>query len=108
VVVTDSLPASLVFVSGTGGTCSQGAGGAVSCALGSIPSGGSALLTIAARANALGLATNLVRVTSPQLDLAPANNTRSNVLQILPAADMSLRVLNKRAQAVLNQAFLTE
>jgi uncharacterized repeat protein (TIGR01451 family) len=78
VQLTDVLSTSLRFVSvtSTAGSCSQ-LNGTVTCALGEIPSGGSATVTIAASARRTGTALNTAQVSSLSPDPNPANNTNT-------------------------------
>ena len=75
VQLTDVLSASVRFVSvtSTAGSCSQ-LDGTVMCALGDIPSGGSATVTIAVTARRAGTAINTAQVSSLTPDSDQANN----------------------------------
>lgn len=77
VTVTDTLPASMSFVSATAtlGTCSGTS--TVTCALGPVPSGGSASVTIVVRPQRTGIISNTAAVASDLADANTANNTKT-------------------------------
>jgi uncharacterized repeat protein (TIGR01451 family) len=74
VQVNDTLPAALGLVS-IG--ASQGSCGGTSCSLGGIADGGSATVTLVARAQAPGVVANTASVSSSTVDPVPANGTAS-------------------------------
>jgi uncharacterized repeat protein (TIGR01451 family) len=76
VLVTDTLPSSVTFVSATPsqGTCGQ-SGGTVSCPLGTINSGSQATVAIRVTPNVAGTIANSASVSSTVGDPTPANNT---------------------------------
>jgi titin len=76
VTLTDTLPASVTFASATPsqGSCTQ-SGGTVTCNLGSIADGGSAIVTITVTPNAAGTITNTATVSASESDPNSANNT---------------------------------
>jgi uncharacterized repeat protein (TIGR01451 family) len=76
VVVTNTLPAGMSFVSAsaTQGTPTNGAG-VVTCVLGTLTNGARATITIQAAALTAGAKTNSATVNSATSDLAAANNT---------------------------------
>ena len=78
VTLTDPLPPGAVFLSATAsqGRCSFSAG-TVSCALGTIPSGGSASVTIVVQFSTSGTKTNSASVSSSTPDPNGANNSAS-------------------------------
>ena len=80
VTITDSLPASLTFVSvsNTVGTCTQIAG-IVSCNLGTLNNNGSATITIVGTATSAGLLTNTAQALTTQTDGIPSNNTATAI-----------------------------
>jgi uncharacterized repeat protein (TIGR01451 family) len=82
VVVVDTLPAEVTFVSATG--CTE-ALGVVTCALGNLGSGSGAVITIVVAANAEGTAINTATVASDTLDPNLANNTATAQTPIFPA-----------------------
>ncbi|HWP45948.1 MAG TPA: FG-GAP-like repeat-containing protein [Candidatus Limnocylindrales bacterium] len=88
VVVTDTLPASVILVSAPG--CTQ-AGSTVTCNLGSINSGSSASVTIVVQPTTVGTISNTASVTSNTFDPTPANNTTTAQLTTVnPVVDLAL------------------
>ena len=77
VLVTDSLPAGVDFVSASSsqGTCSGTS--TVSCNLGKLPNGAAATVTIVVRPTAEGVLTNTAEVSSPGDDPNLSNNSAS-------------------------------
>ncbi|MEN8114962.1 MAG: hypothetical protein ABFS21_11320, partial [Actinomycetota bacterium] len=91
VVVTDTLPTGLTFVSGTwpGGTC----GSSISCALGVLPASDSVTVTIIADVDAAatpGTATNAASVSTSTDDADPSNNSTTVDVTITTQADLSI------------------
>jgi uncharacterized repeat protein (TIGR01451 family) len=78
VEVTDTLPASVTFVSATPsqGTCDQ-SGNVVTCQLGALGSGDTATVDIVVRPTQAGRITNTASVDTRTPDSASANNTTS-------------------------------
>jgi uncharacterized repeat protein (TIGR01451 family) len=76
VQLTDSLPASVQFVSATStaGSCAQ-TGSMVACNLGDLSNGSSVTVTITVTPKKVGTITNTAQVSSISLDPNPANNT---------------------------------
>jgi len=75
VVVTDTLPEGVAFVSvAPAGACSQ-ADGTVTCSLGALAEGANAIVTIIVRATTEGTLTNAVTVEAEELDPNPDNNS---------------------------------
>jgi uncharacterized repeat protein (TIGR01451 family) len=76
VVVTDTLPSRVDFVSATStqGTCSQ-AGGVVTCNIGDMAAGTTATVTIVVRPKQTGTISNTAVVTSTPPDTNTANNS---------------------------------
>jgi|GEM_PF-1634623 len=88
VVVQDTLPAGVSFVSAVGCTHSAGT---VSCNIGALGSGASALRYIAVQAETTGVITNTATVSASTLDPDTANNTDSETTLInLPEADLAI------------------
>ncbi|MBJ7471107.1 MAG: DUF11 domain-containing protein, partial [Solirubrobacteraceae bacterium] len=106
VTVVDTLPAGVTRL---GATPSQGtcpAGSPISCALGTIPVGGSATITITARVGlgaANATATNSATVDATQDDLTPGNDTATAVTTIAPAADLRIVKTADRATADVDE-----
>jgi len=76
VTLTDTLPASVSFGSATAtqGTCTE-SGGTVTCALGEMAAGASAIATIAVTPTTPGLITNTASVRANEADPFPGNNS---------------------------------
>jgi uncharacterized repeat protein (TIGR01451 family) len=75
VVVTDTLPEGVAFVSvAPAGACSQ-ADSTVTCSLGALAEGANAIVTIIVRATTEGTLTNAVTVEADELDPNPENNS---------------------------------
>ncbi len=91
VILTDTLPVELgsVTVTPSQGTCDSTTG---VCALGTIPAGGTATVSVVGMisASVTGTFTNSVIVTSPVADPAPANNGADAPTAVAPAADLAL------------------
>jgi uncharacterized repeat protein (TIGR01451 family) len=89
VALSQTLPASTTYTSATttAGSCTQ-ASGTVSCALGTIPSAGSATITVTVAAAAVGTLTSSATVSSAVADPRPANNdaTATTVAQLAQRA----------------------
>jgi len=92
VVLTDTLPANVTFVSATPsqGSCSGTA--TVTCALGTIAHGASATVTIQVtpQAGAVPSITNSVSVTGAVFDPNTANNSDTEDTTVNPVADLSV------------------
>ena len=82
VVVTDTLPAEVTFVSSSG--CAEDPAGVPSCTVGTIGVGESAQITIEVTVNsgALGTITNLAQVDADTPDPVPGNNTASEDTEV--------------------------
>ncbi len=91
VVVTDTLPAGVLFESATStqGTCSESSG-VVTCALGTIANGADAGAEVKVRPQEGGQITNQASVDSAVADQAPGNNSASTDTTVNPGADLSL------------------
>ncbi len=91
VILTDTLPVELgsVTVTPSQGVCDSTTG---VCALGTIPAGGTATVSVVGTisASVTGTFTNSVSVTSPVADPAPANNSADAPTAVAPAADLAL------------------
>ncbi len=94
VVVTDTLPAGVTFVSVTGTGCSQ-AGGTITCNTGALnvapAAGSSATITITVQAGAPALITNTATSSSSIADPNAANNTASATTSITFPTSVRLR-----------------
>lgn len=80
VVLTDTLPSGVTYVSDNAG-CTDGPTGTLTCALGTIPSGGIASIDVVVKVDGNvpdgTTITNSATVSSPMTDPNPANNTVS-------------------------------
>jgi len=83
VILTDSLPAGVTFVSATPGqgTCNQ-AGVTVSCNLGNIAMATPVVTTIVATPAQAGQITNTATVAGNEIDNSPANNTAQAITTV--------------------------
>lgn len=86
VTVTDTLPASVTFISAnsTQGTCSHAAG-TVTCNVGSLANGASATITIVVRPNAIATISNTASVSGNEPDPNTGNNSAAANTQVLAA-----------------------
>ena len=77
VVVTDTLPSSVTFVSAVAsqGSCNPPVGNVVTCNLGTLNTGASATITIVVTPTEPGTITNTAAVSSDTADPTPNNNT---------------------------------
>ncbi len=92
VTVTDALPGGVTFVSATPsqGTCSQ-AGGAVSCAIGTVAVGATVTVTVTVTPTVPGTITNVATVSAITTDPVAANDTDSEpTLVIAQPFDLSV------------------
>ena len=91
VTVTDSLPASVTFVSATStvGSCGHAAP-TVTCTVGSLASGASATIEIKVRPQTAGSLTNSASITGTEGDPDPTNNTASVTTGVNPGADLRI------------------
>ncbi|MGI8904928.1 MAG: DUF11 domain-containing protein [Candidatus Sumerlaeaceae bacterium] len=114
VLVTDTLPGSVTFVSATstGGTCSRN-GQKVTCTLGTLQPGENDIITIQVIPTASGTITNTVTITSIQSDLDAQDNTDTETTTVFageqcpdltgmfvqqPVAQCSTRKLTQRCK----------
>ena len=98
VVVTDTLPASVTFVSATGGGLNNS--GVVNWTLGTLTSGQVSNLTVTVTAPASGSLTNTATVASPTGDPNSTNNITPPVITtVTPVADVGI---GKSASAVVS------
>jgi uncharacterized repeat protein (TIGR01451 family) len=86
VVVTDRLPARSTFVSATASQGSCTGTGPVSCALGTLAAGATAQITVVVQPTAVGYITTRAAVKADQLDPFRANNSRTTMVRVRPAA----------------------
>ena len=108
VQLTDTLPASVIFVSATPsqGSCSE-TGGTVDCALGTLVGGAGATVSIVVTAPATaGTITNNASVSAVQSDPNSANNSASvdTAVMIADDADLALSQSDSPDPVGVNQA----
>ena len=91
VVVVDTLPSNLAFVSAATpqGTCTS-VDPVVTCALGAVAAGASVVITLETDAVASGTAVNAATVSSPTPDATTANNMTEHTTAITPVADLTV------------------
>ncbi len=83
VIVTDTLPEEVAFVSATpSGLCSY-ADGTVTCALGTLADGANTTVTIIVRATTEGTLTNTITVEADELDPNPENNSYIATMEVV-------------------------
>jgi uncharacterized repeat protein (TIGR01451 family) len=116
VVLSDTLPASMTFVSATTSqgslvTPSVGSTGTVTANLGTIAPGATATVTITAKSTAAGTVTNSATATSNEGDSNPANNTGSASTTVKAAALLKVllasQVLTGGCQNTTGNVYLT-
>ncbi len=93
VVITDVLPAGAEFVSASGATCSTSTTGGittVSCPVGTLTVGGTATVRVTMRPHSTGELGNTATVTSATHDGDTSDNTATETVTVVPAADLSL------------------
>jgi uncharacterized repeat protein (TIGR01451 family) len=89
VVVTDSLPATVTFVSASGGGLNNS--GVVNWSLGALTNGQTSNLTVTVSAPASGSLTNVASVSTPTGDPNPTNNVTPPVItSVTPVADVGI------------------
>ena len=93
VVTSDTLPASVAFVSASAsqGTCSVTT--TVNCTLGNIVPNGSAVVTITVTPNATGQVNNIATVTASEIDYDSSNNS-SSIQTLIQSAAVSPTMLD--------------
>lgn len=94
VIVTDSFPAGLTFISAvpSQGTCSAPFGNSFTCNLGNIPFGLSPSITVTFTVNSstIGTLVNTVTVQGNQTDPNPSNNTYTEQTIVNALADLNV------------------
>ena len=86
VMVADTLPPGVSFVSATTTQGNCNGSGPVNCNLGNLAVGGSAIITIIVTPSASGQITNSATVSASESDFDSTNNTASTTTLIQPAA----------------------
>lgn len=90
VVVTDTLPAGVVFGSASGG-CAH-TGGVVTCTVGALASGasGSYTLSVTVNSDEAGPLSNIANVSALTPDSNTSNNSAAEATTVIPIADLSI------------------
>jgi Ca2+-binding RTX toxin-like protein len=83
VILTDTLPADVDFISASSSCDGTTTVGEVTCALGDLASGDDTTVTIVVQPTATGTITNSVAVTSFETDDNPSNNTDSEMTTVM-------------------------
>ena len=93
VVVTDTLPAGVSFVSSNPSICSED--GDLFCSIGSLPDGQSSNFTIDVTVNAgPGPITNTATISGSQSDPTPGNDSAEESTTVDPAVDLTVNVVD--------------
>ena len=100
VMLTDTLPASVTFVSASPGCINLG--GKVVCNVGTLPSGGGSNFTVVVTPTAAGLITSTLTVTSSSPDFNAANNTAINVTTVNGPPAITVQPASQEAIAGTN------
>jgi uncharacterized repeat protein (TIGR01451 family) len=103
VVVTDTLPAAVSYVSATTslGSCFQSIPGTVTCTVGNLAVGQNADIKIIVTANTPGTVTDTVSVQSDQLDSNTANNSATTTTTVRPVADLGVTMTGSPSSPVV-------
>ncbi|MBA2373518.1 MAG: DUF11 domain-containing protein, partial [Chloroflexi bacterium] len=101
VTITDTLPASVTFVSASSGCTNSG--GTVTCLVGTLASGASAARTITVRTSQAGTLTNSASVKGDQYDPTSANDTATATTTVNAAADLAVTIADAPDPATLGQ-----
>jgi uncharacterized repeat protein (TIGR01451 family) len=95
VMLTDTLPPGMQFVSANpAGNCSHSAG-TVTCSLGTLTNDATATVSIIVTATTGGAKTNTALLTASQPELNAANNTANNVTLVRGVADVALSKIDQ-------------
>jgi len=109
VVLTDTLPAGVAFVSATAtqGSCTH-SNGTVICQIGTLASGSSATIAISVRPTIVGTHTNQARVSVGQADPIASNNTTQRAATVVGApSGFLVSNTNDAGPGSLRQAILS-
>jgi uncharacterized repeat protein (TIGR01451 family) len=101
VVVTDTLPSQLAFVSATPSTGSCSGTVTITCNLGTLNPAISETITLVATMTGTGTTTNIAAVASDTADGDDADNTSQVTFTILPAEIAGVPALDPRMQVLL-------
>ena len=97
VMLTQSLPVGAAFVSATASQGSCTAATSLTCAVGSLASGGAATISVVVTPGSSGFANSTASVTSDVADGTPANNTASVTTLVQAFAACSATVVQRPA-----------
>ena len=107
VVVTDTLPVGLSFVSvsTTQGACTSAA--TITCNVGALAKNASARVTLVTRTTATGIIRNTASVRATELDPNPANNASTAAITVSPVAiaDLTLTLSGSGATVPVNGTY---
>ena len=92
--LTDTLPSDVSFVSASAG-CTE-SGGTVTCALGTIALGASAVVEIVVSPTTPGTITNVADASSDVLDPDPANNRGAESTTVVPATSFTVNTTDNQ------------
>ncbi len=104
--IVDSLPAGLTLVSASLGNNNGGVQSQNNAAVATLPtlnSGGTATLTIVAKATALGSISDAASITGAQVDPTPTNNSAGTSITVNPAADLQVKIVPTPVPALVGQ-----
>lgn len=101
VVVTDTLPPQLTFVSATPSTGSCSGTLTITCNLGTLADAVSETITIVATMNNTGVTTNIAGVAADTADADSTDNSSQVTFTILPAQFSAIPALDPRMQLLL-------
>lgn len=106
--LTNQLPTGFVVSAAvpSQGSCSSAAG-TISCQLGSLNSGGAAVIQVTAQSPSSGNFTNHARVWTAGLDTAPGNDIVASALAVLPAADFAIGTPSSTTNLIQGQNFVS-
>ncbi len=95
VVVTDTLPTGLTFVSSSG--CAEDPNGAPTCSLGNIDANSSKQysLTFASDPGASGVFSNSAQVASDSIEVGPGDEADSEITSVVPVADLGVEIIDQ-------------
>lgn len=101
VVMIDTLPAGVTFVSATSsqGTCTQ-ASGTVTCLIGTLAPGDAVSITITVTPTIGGILTNTATIAGGEVDFNTLNNTATTVTSVSPA-DISILITDSPDPVIL-------
>ncbi|MEA2162302.1 MAG: hypothetical protein QOK37_429 [Thermoanaerobaculia bacterium] len=91
VTVSDTLPASMLFISATPSIGSCSGTTTITCTLGTLPVGNSQFVNIIVQATATGTFSNTATVTATQPDPVPSNNSSTATTTVLAVTLVRLR-----------------